>query len=126
MLQLLIVNLFLMFGGRVFQQTVGIHMRTNCDTILADLFVYSNEADFIRKEARSILEFHVRYIDAVLSLNHSRFGDFVDRMYPIELEIKDTTDTDNSASYLDMHSEVDCIWCNIYQLIRYSKACGSR
>ena len=59
MLQLLIVNLFLMFGGRVFQQTVGIPMRTNCDTILADLFVYSNEADFIRKEARSILEFHV-------------------------------------------------------------------
>ena len=48
-----------------------------------------------------------RYIDDVLSLNKSRLGDFVDRIYPIELEIKDTTDTDTSASYLDLHLEID-------------------
>ena len=35
------------------------------------------------------------------------FGDFVDRIYPIELEIKDTTDTDRSASYLDPHLEIE-------------------
>jgi hypothetical protein len=34
-------------------------------------------------------------------------GDFVDRIYPIELEIKDTTNTDRSASYLDLHLEID-------------------
>jgi hypothetical protein len=45
------------------------------------------------------------YIDDVLSLNNFRFDDFVDRIYPIELEIKDTTDTDRSASYLDLHLE---------------------
>jgi hypothetical protein len=33
------------------------------------------------------------------------FGDFVDRIYPNELEIKDTTDTDRSASYLELHLE---------------------
>jgi hypothetical protein len=27
-------------------------------------------------------------------------------LYPIELEIKDTTDTDSSASYLDLHLEI--------------------
>ena len=48
-----------------------------------------------------------RYIDDVLSLNNSRFGDFVDSIYPIELEVKDTTDTDISASYLDLHLEID-------------------
>ena len=42
----------------------------------------------------------------VLSLNNSRFDDFVDRIYPIELEIKDTTDTDRSASYLDLHLKI--------------------
>jgi hypothetical protein len=36
-----------------------------------------------------------------------RFGDFVDRIFPIELEIKDTTDTYRSASYLDLHLEID-------------------
>ena len=48
-----------------------------------------------------------RYIDDVLSLNNSRVGDFVDPIYPIELEIKDTTATDMSASYLDIHIEID-------------------
>jgi hypothetical protein len=48
-----------------------------------------------------------RYIVDVFPLNNSRFGDFIDRIYPIELEIKDTTDTDRSASYLDIHLEID-------------------
>jgi hypothetical protein len=49
------------------------------------------------------------YLDRthVLSLNNSKLGEFVDRIYPIELEIKDTTDTDRYASYLDLHLEVD-------------------
>ena len=38
---------------------------------------------------------------------NSRFGDFVDHIYPIELEIKDTIDTNRSASYLDLHLEID-------------------
>jgi hypothetical protein len=46
-------------------------------------------------------------IDDVLSLRNSRFGDFVDRICPIGLEIKDTTDTDRCASYLDIHLEID-------------------
>ena len=48
-----------------------------------------------------------RYIDDVLLLSNSRFGDFVDRIYLIELEINDTTDTDWFASYLDLHLEFD-------------------
>jgi hypothetical protein len=103
-----------MFGGCVFQQTVGIPMGTNCAPLLADLLLYLYEADFIqgflknnkKKLARSF-NFTFRYIDDVLSLNNSRFGDCVDRIYPIELERKDTTDTDRSASYLDLHLEID-------------------
>jgi hypothetical protein len=44
-----------------------------------------------------------------LSLNNSRFGDFIYRIDPIELEIKDTTDTDTSASYIDLHLEIDSV-----------------
>jgi hypothetical protein len=59
-----------------------------------------------RKVTRSF-NYTFRYIDDVLSLNNSRLGDIVDRIYPIELEIKDTTDTDRSASYLDLHLTID-------------------
>jgi hypothetical protein len=31
----------------------------------------------------------------------------VDRIYPLELERKDITDTDRSASYLDPHLDID-------------------
>ena len=113
-LKFLIDNIFVIFGRHVFQQTVGIPMGTNCAPLLADLFPYSYKADFIqgllkknkKKLARSF-NFTFRYIDDVLSLNNSRVGDFVDRIYPIELEIKDSTDTDRSASYLDLHLEID-------------------
>jgi hypothetical protein len=49
------------------------------------------------KIARSF-NFTFRYIDDVLSLNNCKFGDFVDCIYPIELEIKDTTDSVRFAS----------------------------
>ena len=89
-------------------------MGTNCTPLLADLLLYSYEADFIQwllkkneKKLTRSFNFTFRYIDDALSLNNSRFGDFVDRIYPIELEIRDTTDTDRSASYLDLHLEID-------------------
>ena len=114
MLEIFMDNIFVMFGGCVFQQTVGIPMGTNCTPLLTDTFLYLYEADFIqgllkengKKLARSF-NFTFRYIDDVLSLNNSRIGDFVDRLYPIELEIKDTTDTDRSATCVDLHLEID-------------------
>jgi hypothetical protein len=48
MFEFLIDNIFVFFGGRVFQQTVGIPMSTNCAPLLADLFLYSYETDFIQ------------------------------------------------------------------------------
>ena len=103
-----------MFGGCVFQQTVGIPMGTNCSPLLADVFLYSYEAHFIQgllqkneKKLARCFNFTFWYIDDVLSLNDSRFGDFVDRIYSIEIEIKDTSDTNRSASYLDLHLEID-------------------
>ena len=89
-------------------------MGTNCTPLLADLFLYSYEIGFIqrllkkneKKLARSF-NFTFSYTDDVLSLNNSRFGDFIDRVYPIELDIKDTTYTDRSASYLDLNLEID-------------------
>ena len=47
MLEFLIDNIFVIFGGRVFQQTVGISIGTNCAPLLFDLFPYSFEADFM-------------------------------------------------------------------------------
>ena len=47
-LEFLVDNIFVVFGGKVFQQIVGILMGTNCTTLLADIFLYSYEAEFIQ------------------------------------------------------------------------------
>ena len=88
----MIDNACVIFGGRVFQQTVGISMGANCAPLLADLFLCSYEANFIQgllkkneKKLAQSFNFTFRYIDDVLSLNNYRFGDFIDRIFPIEL-----------------------------------------
>ena len=40
-------------------------------------------------------------------LLYYKFGDFVDGIYPNELEIKDTTGTARSVSYLDLCLDID-------------------
>ena len=109
MLEFLVDNIFVVFAGKVFQQIVGIPMGTNCAPLLADLFLYSYEAEFIqsllstgRKQLASRFNFTYRYIDYVLSINNPEFENYLGQMYPVELEIKDTTESNTSASYLDL------------------------
>ena len=109
MLEFLIDNIFVECGGVIFQQVIGIPIGTNCAPLLADLFLYSYEAEFIQTLIKSgkrhlakSFNFTYRYIDDVLSINNLKFGDYIDFIYPVELEIKDTTDADHHASYLDL------------------------
>jgi hypothetical protein len=80
MLDFLIDNICVSFGGALFQRVVGIPMDTNCAPLLVDLLLYSYESEFLQKlvkgkkiqEARAF-NFTYRYIDDVLSINNSRF-----------------------------------------------------
>ena len=114
MLEFLIDNIVVSFGGTLFQQVVGIPMGTNCAPLLADLFLYSYESEFLQKLVKDkkihqirAFNFTYRYIDDVLSINNSRFAEFLPLIYPPELEVKETTDTASSASYLDLFLEFD-------------------
>jgi hypothetical protein len=60
MLECFIDNIFAIFGGYIFQQTVRILIGTNCAPLLADVFLYSYGASQEkRKAAIPILYFHV-------------------------------------------------------------------
>ena len=78
MLEFLVDNIFVVFGGKVFQQKVGIPMGTHCAPLLADIFLYSYEAEFIqsllssgKKKIASQFNFTYRYIDDVLPINNT-------------------------------------------------------
>ena len=59
------------------------------------------------------------YIDDVLSRNKFWFGDYIHRIYPNELEMRDITDAQRHASYLDIHLEIDN--CGILKTKLYEK-----
>ena len=70
-------NIYVRFGGQLFLQMVGIPMGTNCVPLLADLFLYSYENEFLdklikegkRKLARKF-NLSYRYIDDLISFNN--------------------------------------------------------
>ena len=55
-----------------------------------------------KKHLASRFNLTYRYIDDVLSINNPEFENYLGQMYPAELEIKDTTESTTSASYLDL------------------------
>ena len=114
MLKFLIDNIFAIFGGRGSQKRVGIPMSTNCTLLVADLFLYCQEADFaqglLKKNEKNLsrsFNFTFRYINVIISLNDSTFVDFADGIQSIELEIKNSTYIANSVSYINIYLEIE-------------------
>ena len=78
-------------------------MGTNCAPLLADLFLYSYEAGFVqsllqagKNHLAQQFNFTYRYIDDVLSLKNTKLAEYLEFIYPHELEIKD-----NCYLYID-------------------------
>ena len=49
MIEFLVDNIYIRFGGQLFRQMVAIPMGTNCAPLLADFFLYSYENEFLDK-----------------------------------------------------------------------------
>ena len=106
--EFLIDNIYVKFGDDVFRQVVGIPMGTNCAPLLANLYLFYYEYDFLEKLSGKHIHYAksfnrtFRYIDDLLSINNKHFKDHVQNIYPSELELKETTESDSECSYLDL------------------------
>ena len=114
MIEFLIDNIFVQFGGRLFRQVIGIPMGTNCAPLLADLFLYSYENEFLdnmirsghRRLARSF-NLCYRYIDDLIVFNNKRFLDYLKEIYPSQLTVEKANKSDHLADYLDLTFIID-------------------
>ena len=105
MIEFLMNNIYVSFGGQLFRQMVGIPMGTDCSPLLADLFLYSYENEFLdklikegkRKLARKF-NLSYSYIDDLISFNNKRFKEFISDIYPKELTVSETTESTSIAS----------------------------
>jgi hypothetical protein len=57
-------------------------------------FLKKNEKKLVRS-----FNFMFHYIDDIISINNSKLGDFGDRIYPIEFEIKDIRREEEHSLY---------------------------
>ena len=109
MIEFLIDNIFAQFGSRPFGQVIGIPMRTNCAPLLADLFLYSYENEFLDNmikggHTRLARSFNLcyRYIDDLIVFNNKKFLDYLKQIYPSQLTVEKANKSDHLADYLDL------------------------
>ena len=106
----LLDNIFIRFGTKLYRQTIGIPMGTNCAPLVADLFLFCYERDFMKSlscenQADIIEAFNStsRYLDDLLNIDNIYFEQMVDRIYPTELQLNRANSSDTEAPFLDLN-----------------------
>ena len=109
----LLDNIYIRFGTKLYRQIVGIPMGTNCAPLVADLFLFCYERDFMTslsdvKQAEIIEAFKStsRYLDDLLNIDNPYFEGMVNRIYPPELQLNKANTTDTEAPFLDLHLSI--------------------
>ena len=81
-------------------------MGTNCAPLVADLFLFCYERDFMTslsdvKQAEIIEAFKStsRYLDDLLNIDNPYFEDMVNRIYPPELQLNKANTADTEAHF---------------------------
>ena len=85
-------------------------MGTNCAPLVADLFLFCYERDFMKSLSREnqadIIEAFnstSRYLDDLLNIDNIYFDQMVDRIYPTELQLNRANSSDTEAPFLDLN-----------------------
>ena len=109
----LLDNIYIRFGTKLYRQIVGIPMGTNCAPLVADLFLFCYERDFMTslsdvKQAETIEAFKStsRYLDDLLNIDNPYFEGMVNRIYPPELQLNKANTSDTEAPFLDLHLSI--------------------
>ena len=101
-----ITYIYIRFGTKLYRQIVGIPMGTNCAPLVADLYLYFYERDFMNSlnhnnQADVIEAFNstFRYLDDLLNIDNLYFEGMFNQIYPPELQLNQTNNTDSEAPF---------------------------
>ena len=98
-------------------------MGTNCAPLVADLFLFCYERDFMmsisdNKQADVIDAFETtsRYLDDISNINIVYFDNMASQIYPSELQLNKANTFDTKAAFLDLHLSIsnDIVSTKIY------------
>ena len=115
-INMLIGNIYVMFGDKLFQQNIGIPMGTDCAPLLANIYLHMYEYHFMIKMQRTnikeVRKFNntMRYIDDLSALNNPIFEKYKSTIYPESLILNPENKSSLKATFLDTNIEInsDC------------------
>ena len=86
-------------------------MGTNCAPLVADLFLFCYERDFMlslpdNNQIDIIEAFNSRYLDDLLNVDNPYFEQMVGQIYPTELQLNKANSSDTEASCLDLNLSI--------------------
>ena len=94
-LTFLLDNIFVRYGSAIYRQVIGIPMGTNCAPLVADLFLYCYERDFMlnlnpvsQVEVINAFNDTSRYLDDIFNIDNPYFDNMRSAIYPQGTEIK--------------------------------------
>ena len=112
-LHYLLDNKFIRFRSKLYRQSVGIPMGTNCAPLVADLFLYCYEREFMlslsdNNQTDIIEAFNStsRYLDDLLNIDNPYFEQMVGQIYPTELQLNKGNSSDTEAPFLDLNLSI--------------------
>ena len=88
-------------------------MGTYCAPLVADLFLFCYESDFMLSlsddnQSKVIEAFNstCRYLNDLLNFDNNFFESMVSHIYPSELQLNKTNDSDTEASFFYLHMSI--------------------
>ena len=105
-LTFLLDNIFVRYGNSIYRQVTGIPMSTNCAPLVADLFLYCYERDFMltlnpASQAEVISAFNdtSRYLDDTFNIDNPYFDSMIPSIYSKETKLNKANNPDVSAFF---------------------------
>ena len=106
----LLDNIYIRFGTKLYRQIVSIPMGSNCAPLVADLFLFCYEREFMvsltaDKYAEIIEAFNStsRYLDDLSNIDNTYFDSMVKQIYPSELQLNKANSSDTEGPFLDLN-----------------------
>ena len=119
----LLDNIYIKIGYRLNRQNEGIPMGTNCASLVANLFLFCYERDFMKsltKEKRYDMidssNSTSRYLGDLLNIDNIHFEKMVHRICPSELQLNKAYASDTEAAFSDLNLSIhnDTVSTKIY------------
>ena len=109
----LLDNIYIRFGTGLCRQIVGVPVGANCAPLVADLFLFCYERDFMTSlsdvgqvEIVEAFKSTSRYLNDLLGIDNTCFGGVVGRVCPPGLRLGRADTYDTEAPFLDLHLSI--------------------